>query len=39
VLADPESPSAQRIVEVAERVAATRREQGVGIVKSLPLVS
>jgi ATP-binding protein involved in chromosome partitioning len=36
---DPGSESAQAILGIAEAIAATRREQGVGIVKSLPLVS
>jgi ATP-binding protein involved in chromosome partitioning len=39
VAADPEAPAAQAIAEIAERVAATRREQGVGIVKKLPVVA
>jgi ATP-binding protein involved in chromosome partitioning len=39
VAADPDAPSARAIVEIAERVAATRREQGVGIVKKLPVVA
>ncbi len=39
VLAEPESETARTIVGLAERIAATRREQGVGFVKSLPLVS
>jgi len=39
VESDPESEPAQAIVSIAEAIAATRREQGVGIVKSLPLVS
>ena len=39
VLAEPESEPARAIVALAERIAATRREQGVGFVKSLPLVS
>ncbi len=36
---DPESEPAQAIVEIAEAIAATKREQGVGIVKSLPVLS
>jgi ATP-binding protein involved in chromosome partitioning len=36
---DPDSPPAQAIVAVAEAIAATKREQGVGIVKPLPVVS
>jgi ATP-binding protein involved in chromosome partitioning len=39
VIAKPESETAQTILALAERLAATRREQGVGFVKSLPLVS
>jgi ATP-binding protein involved in chromosome partitioning len=35
----PESESARAIRALAEAVAASRRERGVGIVKSLPLVS
>jgi ATP-binding protein involved in chromosome partitioning len=37
--ADPDAPSAQAIGEIADRIAATRREQGVGIVKQLPVVA
>jgi hypothetical protein len=33
------SPAAGAIRDLAAAVAATRRERGVGIVKSLPLVS
>jgi ATP-binding protein involved in chromosome partitioning len=36
---DPASESAQAIASVAEAIAATKREEGVGIVKPLPLVS
>src|SRR4051794_9991941 len=39
VLAEPDSPTAEMIVGLAEQIAATRREQGVGILKPLPLVS
>jgi ATP-binding protein involved in chromosome partitioning len=39
VLAAPESDSARAIVAIAERINALQRERGVGIVKSLPLVS
>jgi ATP-binding protein involved in chromosome partitioning len=39
VAADPGAPSALAITSLAERVAATRREQGVGIVKQLPVVA
>ncbi|HWM14039.1 MAG TPA: Mrp/NBP35 family ATP-binding protein [Gaiellaceae bacterium] len=38
VLADPDAEVSRAIVELAEAVAATRREEGVGIVKPLPLV-
>jgi ATP-binding protein involved in chromosome partitioning len=36
---DPESDPARAIAEIAEAIAATKREQGVGIVKSLPVLS
>jgi ATP-binding protein involved in chromosome partitioning len=36
---DPESEPARAIAEIAEVIAATKREQGVGIVKSLPVLS
>src|SRR5262245_45585244 len=36
---DPETEVAQAIVALAEAIASTKREQGVGIVKPLPLVS
>jgi ATP-binding protein involved in chromosome partitioning len=39
VLADPGAEVSRAIVELAEAVAAKTREQGIGIVKSLPLVS
>jgi ATP-binding protein involved in chromosome partitioning len=39
VLADPDAPTAQAIVALAEAITATRRDEGIGIVKSLPLVS
>jgi ATP-binding protein involved in chromosome partitioning len=39
VLAEPESEVSLAIIELAEAIAATKREQGVGIVKPLPLVS
>ncbi len=39
VLAEPEAGVSRAIVELAEAIAATRREQGVGIVKPLPLVT
>jgi ATP-binding protein involved in chromosome partitioning len=35
---DPDSESAQTIMSIAEAIAATRREQGVGIVKALPVL-
>jgi ATP-binding protein involved in chromosome partitioning len=38
VLADPEAEVSRAIFALAEAVADTRREQGVGIVKPLPLV-
>jgi len=38
VLADPDAEVSRSIVELAEAVAATRREEGIGIVKPLPLV-
>jgi ATP-binding protein involved in chromosome partitioning len=37
--ADPDAPSARAILELAERITATRRERGVGIVKQLPVVA
>ncbi len=39
VLAEPDREVSRAIVDLAEAVAATRREQGVGIVRPLPLVS
>jgi len=39
VAAAPDAPSARAILELAERIAATRRERGVGIVKQLPVVA
>ena len=39
VLAEPDAEVSRSIVALAEQIAATKREQGVGIVKSLPLVS
>jgi ATP-binding protein involved in chromosome partitioning len=39
VLAEPEAAVSRAIVELAEAIAASRREQGVGIVKPLPLVT
>jgi ATP-binding protein involved in chromosome partitioning len=38
VWADPDSEPARAIREIAEAVDATKREQGVGIVKALPVV-
>src|ERR671927_1643743 len=35
VAADPDASSARAIVELADRISATRRERGVGIVKQL----
>ena len=34
VLADPESETARGIVAIAERIAATKRERGVGILEA-----
>ncbi len=39
VESDPESEPAQAITALAEAIAATKREQGIGIVKSLPVLS
>jgi len=39
VTARPETPAATAILAVAEAVAETRREQGVGFVKALPVLS
>jgi ATP-binding protein involved in chromosome partitioning len=39
VTADPQAPSAQAIAALAESIAETRREQGVGFVKALPVLS
>jgi ATP-binding protein involved in chromosome partitioning len=39
VESDPDSEAARAIISIAEAITSTRREQGVGIVKSLPLVS
>jgi ATP-binding protein involved in chromosome partitioning len=36
---EPEAPVSQALVALAEAIAGTKREQGVGIVKPLPLVS
>jgi ATP-binding protein involved in chromosome partitioning len=39
VLAEPEAEVSQAIMALAEAIAASKREQGVGIVKPLPLLS
>jgi len=39
VLAEPEAEVSQAIIALAEAIAASKREQGVGIVKPLPLLS
>jgi ATP-binding protein involved in chromosome partitioning len=39
VSTDPEAAPARAIAEIAHAIAATRREQGVGIVKPLPVLS
>src|SRR5918996_562547 len=39
VTADPESPTSRAIVTLAEAIDATRREEGLGIVKALPVLS
>jgi len=39
VLAEPEAEVSLAIIALAEALIATKREQGVGIVKPLPLVS
>ena len=39
VAADPEAESARAIRAIAELVAGTKREQGVGIIRSLPVLS
>jgi ATP-binding protein involved in chromosome partitioning len=39
VLAEPDAEVSQAIMALAEVIAATKREQGVGIVKPLPLLS
>ncbi|HYZ76710.1 MAG TPA: Mrp/NBP35 family ATP-binding protein [Gaiellaceae bacterium] len=39
VVADSEAPAARAIAEIAARIAATRREQGIGIVKQLDVVA
>jgi ATP-binding protein involved in chromosome partitioning len=37
--AQPDSPAAEAVFALADAVAATKREQGIGIVKPLPVVS
>jgi ATP-binding protein involved in chromosome partitioning len=39
VLAEPDAEVSRAVLELARAVADTKREQGVGIVKPLPLVS
>jgi ATP-binding protein involved in chromosome partitioning len=39
VSTDPDAAPARAIAEIADAIAGTRREQGVGIVKPLPVVS
>jgi len=39
VESDPDSEAGRALVAIAEAISATRREQGVGIVKSLPVLS
>jgi ATP-binding protein involved in chromosome partitioning len=39
VIANPDTPAAVAISAVADAIAETRREQGVGFVKSLPVLS
>jgi ATP-binding protein involved in chromosome partitioning len=39
VWSQPDSPTAREIVRIAQAVDATKREQGVGIVKALPVLS
>ena len=39
VVADPDAGAAVAIAEVARAIDATRREEGVGIVKALPVLS
>jgi ATP-binding protein involved in chromosome partitioning len=39
VWSDPESLSAQTILRIAREIEGTKREQGVGIVKELPVLS
>ena len=39
VWSDPETPTAQTILRIAKTIDGTKREQGVGIVKALPVLS
>ena len=39
VLADPEAAASEAVTAIAEAIAETRRERGVGIVKQLPVLS
>ena len=39
VESDPDSDAARAITALAEAIAATRREEGVGIVKPLPVLT
>ena len=39
VESDPDSEAGRALTAIAEAISATRREQGVGIVKSLPVLS
>jgi ATP-binding protein involved in chromosome partitioning len=39
VVSDPSAPAAEAIATLAEAIAETRREQGVGFVKALPVLS
>jgi ATP-binding protein involved in chromosome partitioning len=39
VESDPDSDAGRAIMALAETIVGTRREQGVGIVKSLPVLS
>jgi ATP-binding protein involved in chromosome partitioning len=39
VWAEPDSPTSQAIVHIAQAIDETKREQGVGIVKELPVLS
>jgi ATP-binding protein involved in chromosome partitioning len=39
VTADPDSPTSRAIIALAEAIDGTRREEGIGIVKALPVLS